>query len=335
MVQKKLTALLLALALTVVFAACAGGNDDDNGGGIFNPMSGGAGRWARASGTFTGTYTLVGNALTLNGGTVSKNLMCGGVQAGDIWGPTVTTLAADTLIMDGNNDRIWKCVGTCTGIVGTWRTRPKDRPWETDTMTFKADLSVKGVVTGLNCTEGWVEYDCATSRYYLNVWVYDPQNKITSVKLSGPKTLMGATIDLGDYGSYFELSEYIQPLVTPHTAETFKVTILEGTTTIIVKDRQIFYDDCATCVAPQAYENLSGDTATLKWDAVPGNSQFVDYDVEFDGPDSGETVLYKRTTTSTIFPDDDFTPANWYQWYITTEYTTGETDRYCGQFHVN
>jgi hypothetical protein len=302
--------------------------------GIGNPMSGGDNRWADSSVTFTGTYTYnTGtHALVLNGGTASPNMVCGGVLPGTHQDWTVTTLDADTLILNSDTIMTYNCVGTCTGIVGTWTTSPKSYPWEKDTVTINSDLSFHGAISGLNCAMSNSSYDCNTSHSYFDAWVDDPLKLITSVTVSGDSTNIGAgDIDLNHSSSSWYLSSAQQLIAPPKPIETFTMKILEGTTTYTLTANQKFYgeNECPICVSPLTGEQLSGDTVNMSWEAVPANADFVEYEPYLEGPAYRYTDIYDRTTTSATF--GGLNKTSWYDMDIYTYYTSWDyTERYCG-----
>ena len=337
MVQKKLTALVLALALTLVLTACGSSKNNSNHHRTLNPMSHGADRWADASVSFGGTWDYTGGTLQLTGVTASDNLVCDGLQPTDVNTFAVTTLNADTMIFFDNSYEVYKCQGTCDDVtgVGTWKMIPKDRPWEKHILILNDDGTFSAKIFGLNCANSYSYYTCKDGRYYLDIWVDDPDDILTSVSFSGPETLIGSTIDLGWCG--FGWCYYgTQLLATPDAIETFKFTIVEGTTTRTIIDRQKFYNDCAGCLSPMSGEHLSGDTVTFVWGGVTYNPNFVDYDIEFSGQGmSGDTVIFNRNTHSVTFPDDDTNSNAWGHWDVYSEYYSGDTDQSCGGFHTN
>ena len=212
--------------------------------------------------------------------------------------------------------------------------KPKDTPWETDYLTVKDDGTFTVKISGLNCANGYSYYECKDGRYYLDVWVNDPNKLLTAPKLSGSETLIGSTIDLG-WAGWGWYSYGNQLLATPDDDETFTLTLVEGTTTYTIKDHQNFYNDCAGCLDPLDGEHLDSDTVTFVWGGVPHNSNFVDYYVEFSGQGmDGETVIYNRETHSVTFGEADTNDDAWGHWNIETDYTSGETDQSCGSFHT-
>ena len=339
MVPKKLTTVVLALALTLVLAACGSSKKSDHH-GIGNPMSGDTGRWADSSVTFTGTYLYGAGALILFGDTASDNVVCPGDYTGPGVLPTrtkgfaVTTLDAHTMILENDTTRIYKCEGTCTDILGTWTTRPKAYPWERDTITINSDFSFHSSIASLNCASTSSEYDCDTSHSYLYAWVADPMNLITSVTLSGTSTDIGTSdIDLVDApnSGWYISANSVELNTPPEPTLPFTLTIVEGATTYTVKDHQHFYgaSSCPVCVSPRNGEELPGGTVQMVWRPVPKNSHFVRYFAEVNGPNSFYYGSYDRTDTSATFGGLDLSSI--YDMYIYTDYTGwDDTKRYCG-----